>query len=358
MKKMKIAQIGPLWENIPPPKYGGTERIVYYLVEGLIKNGYEVTLFASGTSKTSAKLISVSHQPLFRKKIPWTNIMYPLLNITEAFDRQKNFDIIHVHLNIPSDYVSLPLASQIKNKVVFTLHFPYPISLGYADRHLVLQKYRHLNYVSISDSQRKGGKNLNWIKTVYNGVDINSYNFNPQPDNYFVWLGKFKPQKGVKEAIIAAKKAGVKLIIGGTIDYLEKDYFAYFQNEVEPLIDGKQIKFVGELNDKQKNEIYGKAVCFLNPISWEEPFGLVMIEAMACGTPVIAFARGAAKEIVKDGETGYLVNDIDQMVEAIKKIGSIDRKKCRERIEKNFTTDIMVKNYEEVYRQILKIPSV
>ncbi len=353
MKKLRIAQVGPLWENVPPQKYGGTERIVYYLIQGLVKDGHDVTLFAVGTAKTSAKLVPVYPRPLFRDGISWTNVMYPLLNITQALDQEKDFDIIHIHLNVPGDYLSLPLATSIKNKVVFTVHFPSPTSQGFNDRHLVLQKYKDLNYISISNSQRQGEEDLHWIKTIYNGVDLGVFTFNPQPKDYFFWLGKFKPEKGVKEAILAAKKAGVRLILAGSVDYLEKGYLFYFENEIKPLIDNRQIIYLGELNDQEKNKIYGEALGFLNPVQWKEPFGLVMVESMATGTPVIAFNKGASPEIIADNETGYLVDNIDQMVEAIKKISAIDRKKCRQRVEKMFTTETMIKNYENTYYQIL-----
>lgn len=350
---IRVAQVAPLWENVPPAKYGGTERIVYYLTEGLVKKGYDVSLFSCGTSKTSAKLVSIYPRPLFRDGIPWTNIMYPLLNITEAFDRQNEFDIIHVHLNKSSDYLSLPLAKPIKNKVVFTFHFPYPVSQNRQDRHLVLQKYKDLNYVSISNSQRQGGENLNWLGTVYNGVDVNLYKFNPNPKDYFLWLGKFNPDKGVQEAILAAKKANIKLLVAGAIDNLEGADLRYYQEEIKPLIDNKQIIFIGEISDKEKNKIYGEAVGFLNPIKWNEPFGLVIAEAMATGTPVIAFRNGAAPEIITDGETGFLVENIDQMVEKIGNIKLINRLKCRERIEKFFTTEKMVTEYCKIYDKLL-----
>ncbi len=349
---LRIAQVGTIWENTPPPKYGGTERIVHYLTEGLVKKGYDVTLFATGASKTAAKLRSVYPNALFRDGIPWRNLMYPLLHITEAFDHHEEFDIIHVHLNKSSDYLALPLAKLIKQKVVFTLHFPYPTPQNRPDRNLVFQKYKDLNYVSISNSQRRGGENLNWLGTVYNGVDTSLYTFNPKPESHFLWLGKFNPDKGVKEAILAAKKAGVKLLIAGAIDKLEGEDFRYYNEEVKPLIDNQQINYIGELNDSTKNKVYGEAVGFLNPIKWNEPFGLVMAESMAAGTPVIGFANGAAPEIIVDRETGYLVNSVDEMAERIPHIREIERLKCRERIENHFTVEQMVEGYCKIYQRL------
>lgn len=350
---LKIAQVAPLWENVPPEKYGGTERVVYYLTEGLVKSGFDVTLFACGTSKTIAHLVSVYPRPLFKDGIPWTNMMYPLLNITEAFDREKEFDIIHLHLNKSSDYLALPLASLIAHKVIITFHFPYPVSQNRVDRHLVLQKYKNLSYVSISNSQRRGGENLHWAGTVYNGVDINLYTFNPHPSNYFLWLGKFNPDKGVKEAVMAAQKAGITLLVAGAIDNLDGEDFRYYHEEIKPLIDGKNIIFVGEKNDTEKNELYGNAMGFLNPIKWNEPFGLVMAESLAAGTPVISFRNGAAPEIIVDGECGFLVDSVDEMVTKIGRIQTIDRAKCRARVEQQFSTEKMVAEYVSVYTGLL-----
>lgn len=350
---MKIAQAAPLWENIPPALYGGTERIVYNLTEGLVKKGHKVTLFACGTSKTSAELVSVYPRPLFRDGIAWDNLMYPLLNITEVFDRAKEFDIIHVHLNKSSDYLALPLAKPIKNKVVFTLHFPYPASQNHQGHHLVLQKYQDLQYISISNSQRRGGENLNWLATVYNGIDLTPFKFNPNPEDYLIWLGKFNPDKGAKEAILAVKKLNRKILIAGAIDMIDQNDRNYWLNEVKPLINNKDVVFVGEVDDKKKNELLGKAYCFLNPIKWNEPFGLVMVEAMAVGCPVISFRAGAAPEIITDSETGYLVDNLEEMIKAVSKIDKIERKNCRARVEKYFTDEIMVGNYEKVYINLL-----
>lgn len=348
---MKILQIGPLWENIPPPKYGGTERIVHYLTEGLVKNGHDVTLYACGTTKTKAKLVSVYPRPLFRDGVPWWNVMYPLLNITDAFDHQEEYDIIHMHLNQGSDFMALPLCQPFKQKVVFTLHFPYEFNKTWRGNTEVFKKYHDLNYISISNSQRQGSEHMNWIETVYNGVDTDLYTFNPTPHDYFLWLGKFNPDKGTREAILAAHKAGVKLIVAGAVDKLEGADYQYYL-ECKQFIDGNNIKLIGEVSDKEKNELYGNAVGFLNPIQWNEPFGLVMTEAMATGTPVISFRNGAAPEIIEDGKSGFLVSSVDEMVNRIHEIHTINRKTCRERVENKFTVEKMVEGYEKTYHQI------
>lgn len=353
---LRVAQVAPLWENIPPEKYGGTERIVYFLTEGLVKNGHDVTLFAPATSKTSARLVSVVSRPLVVDNIPWTNIMYPLLNMTEAFDHADDFDLIHIHLNKSSDYLSLPLAVPYKKKVVFTLHFPYPTSHSASqqrlDRHAVLQKYKGLNFISISNSQRRGGENLNWIGTVYNGISLADFTLNETPEDYFLWLGKFNPDKGTKEAILAAQKAGVKLLIAGKIDHLEGEDFRYYHEEIQPLVDGNQIKFVGEVGTEEKNKLYGNAKGFLNPIQWNEPFGLVMAESMATGTPVISYRQGAAPEIIIEGKTGFLVDTLDEMASKIKEISFISRQACRARVEELFSVEKMVDGYSRLYEHL------
>lgn len=354
-KKLRIAQVGSLWESTPPPKYGGTERIVSFLTERLVAKGHEVTLFASGDSKTAAKLVSVHPRPLFRDNIPWTNLMYPLLNISEAFERADQFDIIHVHLNKSSDYLALPLSEQIKHRTVFTLHFPYPVSQGRTDRHLVLQKFRDRQFISISNAARRGGENLNWVATVYNGIDLTPYQFHAQPKEYFVWIGKFNPDKGVHLAIEAAQATGVKLILGGKLDTLESEDRKYYEEKIAPHIDEKHVTYVGEVNDAQKNELLGNAVAFLNPIQWNEPFGLVMVESMACGTPVISFRAGSAPELIEDGVTGFIVETVADMVKHMQDIPKLDRKKSRERVEQHFSADVMTKSYLAAYESILKL---
>ena len=349
--KLRIAQVAPLWREIPPQKYGGTERIASYLTEGLVKEDHDVTLFACGTSKTKAKLVSIYPRALSEDQVPWTNLTYPLLHITEVFDRADEFDIIHVHLNMPSDYPALPLAVPHKSKTVFTLHFPYPATPNRKDWHLILQKYKDLNYVSISDAQRQGGENLNWAATVYNGIDVTPYQLQSTPKDYFVWVGRFDPDKGAREAILAAKQAGVKLILAGDPNS-DKDYY----QSVLPLIDGKQVTFMGIVTDDQKNDLFGNALAFLNPIQWNEPFGLTMVEAMACGTPVIAFKNGAAPELIAEGKTGFLVKNVDEMVQRMAEIKTLRREACREHIQQHFTAEVMTKNYLAAYERILKLP--
>ena len=351
--KLRIAEVAPLWYKHPPKMYGGTERVVYNLTEGLVKAGHDVTFFASGDSKTSAKLVSVYPRSLTEDGIAWTNIMYPLLNMTEAIENEKEFDIIHLHLNIYSDYIALPLVRHLKNKAIFTVHFPGQNSYSSEGSKEVLQKYSDCNFISISNAQRIGFPDLNWIGTVHNGIDLTRLKFHSQPKDYFVWLGKFKPEKGTKEAILAAKKAGVKLVIGGAIDTMEPIYFEYYQKEVKPLIDNEQIIYIGEVNEEQKNELLGNATGFLNPIQWNEPFGLVMAESLATGTPVISYRNGSAPEVIADGKTGYLVDSFEDMVERMKDVEKLQRKDCRRRAVEFFSSESMSENYSSVFEDLL-----
>lgn len=351
--KLRIAQITDLYESVPPPLYGGTQRIVSSLTEGLVKKGHSVTLFACGNSKTKGELVSVYPHAMYRDHIEVTNIMYPILNITELFKRTEEFDIIHAHLSIVTDYISLLGSLFFPKKFIYTIHFTSPSLKGYKDRMAVLNEYKNANYVSISNSARQGYEHLKWIDTVYNGIEMDQFTFQPHPQDYFAWLGKFNPDKGTKEAILAAKKAGVKLILAGTIDLQKPRFKEYYEKEVKPLTDGKQIIYIGEKGGKEKDEFLGNAKGFLNPIIWEEPFGLVSVEAMATGTPVISFKRGALKETVKDGKTGYLVETLNQMVEKIKTIEAIDRKTCRKWVEDNFSAKRMVEKYEKLYQKLV-----
>lgn len=349
---MKIGVVGPIWLNIPPEKYGGTEEVVYNLVQGLHKKGEDVTLFGPGTSKVSAKVISVTDKPLRARNIDWSNITYTLLNITRAFDIENEFDIIHVHLNKSSDYFALPLAVYSKTPVIFTIHFKLPTETFKHDRLDLLYKYRNLPFTSISKDQVKDSP-LNVVETVYNSVNADEYEFNPKPEDYFVWLGRVFPEKGTKEAILAAKKAGVVLKLMGVVDEGNAESVEYYEKEVKPLIDGKQIIWLGEVNLAEKSRVLGGAKAFLNPILWEEPFGLVMAESQLCGTPVISFDRGAAAEIILDGKTGFLVKTIDEMVEKMKEVDKLDRAACRHHIEENFNPSKMVDGYLAAYEKTI-----
>lgn len=350
---MRIGVIAPIWLDIPPRGYGGTEEVVYNLVNGLVEKGHDVTFFGAKNAKVKAKIFPTVDKPLRNQNVEWTNVSYILYHLVESFERADEFDILHMHINKSQDYIALPFSLCSKTPVLFTLHFSPPTRSQNKDRYLVLNKFRSLPYTSISNSQRKG-TTLNFIKTVYNSLDIKSYPFCEKPDDYFVWLGKVNPLKGTKEAILAAKSAKVKLYVMGAVDKGVPRLLEYYEKEVKPLIDGKNIVWLGEVQTSEKAKVLGGAKAFLNPILWEEPFGLVMVESQATGTPVISFNRGAAPEVIVDGKTGFLVDTIVEMVEKMKDVGKLNRRDCRVNVESKFSIEKMVEGYEESYRLSMK----
>jgi glycosyltransferase involved in cell wall biosynthesis len=342
---MRIAQIAPLWERVPPPAYGGTELVVSLLTDELVKRGHDVTLFATGDSITQAKLSAGSDLPLRKKGV--TVLEYPVYEstrLTPLFERADDFDIIHSHVDISA----LPYGNFIKTPVVHTIHGVIP---KVAEQ--LYRLHRDQYYVSISDSQRRHDLGLNYVGTVYNGINPNTYKFHAEAADppYLVFFGRMSPEKGPQLAIEIAKRAGWHLKMAGKVDPTDREFY---EREVEPLIDGEQIVYLGEANHAQKSEIMGPAVATLCPLTWEEPFGLVMTESMACGTPVIAIARGAAPELILDGRTGFLCKDVEACVEAVSKVQSIDRRTCRDHVINNFNNDRIVDGYEAVYRKLMK----
>ncbi len=346
--KMKIAQIAPFEESIPPKKYGGTERIVYHLTEGLIKKGHNVTLFATGDSKTSAKLLPIFPRALRSIKIGQdfkAREAYKLIGLAKVIEilLKENFDIIHNHLG----WRLLPFIKILKTKVVTTLHGP--LDIGY--QRFIYQKFPSSYYISISKNQRQPLPKLNFVGNVYNGIDIESFPFKEKSGNYLAFLGRMSPEKGPLEAIKIAKKTKMKLIMAAKIDLVDKEYFS---KEIEPLIDNRMIKFIGEVGHKKKVQLLQNAKALLAPINWREPFGLFLIESMACGTPVIAFKHGSVPEVIEDKKTGFIVKNVNDAVESLKKIGQINRRDCRQWVEKNFTSEKMTNGYEEIYDKMLK----
>lgn len=356
MEKLRIAEVGTIWETTPPELYGGTERVVSELTEALAAMGHDVTLFATGDSKTSAKLSSTYPRAAYRDGISWENFLYPLQHISEPFLRAKEFDIIHVHLNRSQDYVALPMSRLVKTPTVFTLHFQLPTTeeIGRKDRRMFLEQYRDCNFISISNAQRT--MDLNYVATVYNGLDFS--NFIPrgnEPREYLAWIGRFCHEKGAREAIETAKRSGQPIILAGKIDRQKKEYLEYYEKYIEPEIDGKQVKYIGEVNDVQKIELLQRAIALINPINWNEPFGLTMIEAMAMGVPVIAIDRGPVREIVKEGETGFIVKNVTEMVRAVGRISELDRSKIHTHSLSHFSAQTMALNYVDVFRRLVKV---
>ena len=350
MKKLKIAQVAPLWFSIPPKNYGGIEWIVYLLCEGLKKRGHKVTLFATGDSKVSCKLVATYPRSLIESGISWQDPTFNLMNLTEAFKRAGSFDIIHTHVDLWECFFS-PLTKTVS---LHTIHNPLYVrntSPQKNSRLLTLEYFRNQNFVAISRSQKRiSAAKLNFVDVVYNGIKIEDFKFNPKPKDHFIWCARIDKHKGIENAIEIAKRANIKLILAGRLDPTQREYF---EKRIKPHL-GKQIKFIGEYSQKEKSDFFGQATALLYPIEWEEPFGLNMVESMACGTPVVAFKRGSVPEVVKDGKTGFAVEKIEEAVEVVKMIGKIKREDCRQWVEKNFTAEIMVKNYEKLYYKLLK----
>jgi glycosyltransferase involved in cell wall biosynthesis len=346
-KKLKIAQVAPLWFPIPPKKYGGIEWIVYNLCEGLTKLGHRVVLFASGDSKVPCKLAATYPHSLIEEGISWQDHTYNLLNLTEAFKNAKDFDIIHTHIDLWEVY----FAPLVKTACLHTIHNPLYSSQKKDSRLSILNHFRNQNFVAISEAQKKLSRiKLNFTAVIYNGIRIEEFKFNEKPKDYFVWAARIDKYKGIENAIEIAKRAKVKLVLAGRLDSAQKDYF---EKRINPHL-GKQIQYIGEYSREEKSNFFGQAKALLYPIEWHEPFGLNMVESMACGTPVIAFRIGSVPEVVKDGKTGFIVKNIAEAVKRVRDIDQIKREDCRKWVEENFTSEIMVKNYEKLYYKILK----
>lgn len=340
---MRIAQVAPLIERVPPPAYGGIELVVGLLTDELVRRGHEVTLFASGDSITLAKLVSVHPRALrLDPEVKEPNI-YEMLQLGFVYERAEEFDIIHSHVCCSA----LPYANLIKTPTLHTLHGVFT-----PDNEKMFQYAKHQPFVSISQAQRDLRLGLNYVATVYNGIDVNSYKFHPQPDNppYLAFLGRISPEKGTHLAIAIAQKTGWHLKIAGKIDAVDKEYF---EQKVKPHIDGQQIEYLGEANHVEKNALMGGAVATLFPITWREPFGLVMVESMAAGTPVIAMKLGSTVEIIKHGKTGFLCHNVNDFIQALDQVRQLDRHVCREYIHHHFSLQNMTDGYEAVYQQIL-----
>ncbi len=340
---MRIAQIAPLWERVPPSTYGGTELVVSLLTEELVRRGHEVTLFASGDSITAAKLESVHYKALRLDASVKEAAIYEMLQLSQVYERANEFDIIHSHMGC----TALPYTNLVKTPTVHTLH-----GIFTPDNEKLFTHARKQPFVSISHSQREPRLNLNCVATVYNGVDPDSYAFYPQPSDppYLAFLGRLSPEKGTHLAIEIAQRTNSVLKIAGKIDAVDVEYY---ETQIKPHIDGEQIQFLGEANHMQKNVLMGNAIATLFPITWREPFGLVMIESMVSGTPVIALEMGSTREVIADGKTGFLCHSVDECIAALGKIDSIDRHACRQHVEDHFSVRRMADGYEAVYQQVM-----
>lgn len=349
---MRIALLAPPYLSVPPVAYGGTEKIVSLLADGLVDAGHEVTLFATGDSLTRAKLSSIFPQGLGNSGLKKDDALMPLLHSLECYKRQKEFDIIHNH----AQYLALFMADFLTTPVVHTIHGSfYPGELP-QEKRMVLARFKHHNFVSISDNQRGGMPDLNYVSTVYNGLDPEEYHYVEKPEgDYLLWVGRIVEKKGPGTAIDVAQKMGIPLVIAAAIDPVD---MPYFESAVKPRIDGKKVSYVGEMTQKTLDRLYGNALCTLFPITWHEPFGLVMIESMICGTPVVAYDIGSVTEIITHGKTGFTVpigSGVEGLIHAVKEVRQIQRGDCRDEVKKRFTKEVMVEGYERVYEKLLGI---
>ncbi|HZR65890.1 MAG TPA: glycosyltransferase family 4 protein [Terriglobales bacterium] len=339
---MRIAQVAPLFESVPPKLYGGTERVVSWLTEELVRLGHDVTLFASGDSMTTAKLVSGCPQALRLSPDCVDHLAHHFVLMEQVLRRKDNFDLIHFH----TDYMHYPLSRREKYVQITTLHG----RLDIPDLVPLYQVYREMPVISISDAQRDPLPHLNWQGTVHHGLPIENYKFFRKNGSYLAFLGRTSPEKGLDQAIEIARRAQMPLKIAAKIDKADQEYF---DTIIRPALDGSDTEFIGEIGYPAKNEFLGNAAALLFPIAWPEPFGIVMIEAMACGTPVIAYPFGSVPEVIVDGVSGFLVSDEAGAVEAIKNIDKLDRRKVRKHFEQNFTADRMALDYLKIYERML-----
>jgi glycosyltransferase involved in cell wall biosynthesis len=336
---MKIAQVTPLYEAVPPRLYGGTERVVAHLTDALVELGHEVTLFASAEAETRARLIPVRDQAIRLDPEPLkSDLAAHMTMLAEVLDRADDFDVIHFH----TDMVHFPFFQGLADKTVTTLHG----RLDLKDLAGVYQRWNRFPLVSISDDQRRPLPWANWAATVHHGMAADLYRFQPQSEGYLAFLGRISPEKRPDRAIAIARRLGRKLKIAAKVDSADR---AYFEEKIEPLLHDPLIEFVGEIGDHQKSAFLGGADALLFPIDWPEPFGLVMIEAMACGTPVVAYACGSVPEVIEDGLTGFIVRDEDQAVEAVRRLPGLDRGAIRRRFEERFSATAMAQRYLAIY---------
>jgi glycosyltransferase involved in cell wall biosynthesis len=332
-----------LFESVPPRYYGGTERVVSHLTEALVRLGHDVTLFASGDSTTSARLIPICPRAL--RLAPELGGAYPyhVLALERVYRHRHDFDIIHFH----TDYMHNPVTRRAGWPAVTTLHG----RLDLPELQPLYDEYDDMPIVSISDAQRRPLPQANWCGTVHHGLPAGSLSLHEAPGSHLAFLGRISPEKRVDRAIEIARRVGLPLRIAAKVDRADQPYF---ESEIKPLLSTPGVEYIGEIGEERKSEVLGGAIALLFPIDWEEPFGLVMIESMACGTPVIAWNRGSVPEIIDDGVTGYVVSSIDEAVEATRRAQGLSRRACRRMFERRFLDERMARDYVEVYRAIAR----
>ena len=346
-RPMRIAQVAPLIESVPPRLYGGTERVVSFLTDELVRLGHDVTLFASGDSRTTAKLVAVSPQALRLDATCRDQLAPHVLMLEWVAARAWQFDVIHLHIG-ELHFPVLRRMPQLRH--VTTQHG----RLDLPELQPLYREFRDMPVVSISEAQRRPLPQAHWIGTVHHGLPTALFSFHAEPGSYLAFLGRISPEKRVDRAIAIATACGERLRIAAKVDPADREYF---ERDIRPLLDNPLVEFIGEIGERDKNEFLGGAKALLFPIDWPEPFGLVMIEALACGVPVVAFAGGSVREVIDDGVTGFVVESIDGAVDAVRRIGEIDRRTCRDVFERRFTVTRMACQYLDVYRSILTVRS-
>jgi glycosyltransferase involved in cell wall biosynthesis len=341
---MRIAQVAPLYESVPPKLYGGTERIVSYLTEELVWLGHEVTLFASGDSETRAKLVAACPQALWRDGDCKETLPHHVRLMELVFQDVSRFDVIHFHC----DYLHFPLLRRHPCPSVTTLHG----RLHAPDLQSLFEEYAEVPLVSISNDQRRPIPWANWQATVYHGLPRGLHPFRKRPGDYLVFLGRISPEKRLDRAIAIARQAGKRLKVAAKIYPEDRDYF---KQTIEPLLHKSRswVEFIGEVGGQEKDDLLGNALALLFPIDWPEPFGLVMIEALACGTPVIAWRNGSVPEVIEDGATGFVVDSVEEAAQAVGRVASLSRHTCRRVFEERFDAARMAQDYAEVYRRLV-----
>jgi glycosyltransferase involved in cell wall biosynthesis len=342
LPRLRIAQIGPLYERIPPKLYGGTERIVSYITEELVRRGHDVTLFAAGDAVTSAKLHPACPQALrlAGKQDLGAFLQFPMLS--DVYENADDFDVIHNHV----DYWSFAFARLVNTPTVSTMHG----RLDLEDLMPVYARYKTVPLVSISDAQRPPLPFMNWVSTVYHGLPRDLLTFSKGPGKYLAFLGRISPEKRPDLAIDLARKAGIPIKLAAKVDVVDR---AFFEQVIKPRLSSPDVEYIGEINESQKNEFLGNALALMFTIDWPEPFGLAMIEALACGTPVIARPCGSVPEVLRNGVSGIIASEFDDLVQAVKNIDSISREACRKEFETRFTDDVMAAQYERIYRELI-----
>jgi glycosyltransferase involved in cell wall biosynthesis len=339
---MRIAQVAPLYESVPPKYYGGTERVVSYLTEELVRQGHEVTLFASGDSETAARLVAAAPRSLRLDDTCVDQLVHHVLLLGQVTDRAAEFDVIHYHI----DYLHFPLSRCRPHPHITTLHG----RLDIPDLAPLYDEFSEMPVVSISNSQRQPLPQANWQATVYHGLPETLLRFRPERGQYLAFIGRFSPEKRADRAIEIARRARLPLKLAAKVDAVDQ---AYFDAEIKPLLDDPLIEFVGEIGEDAKDEFLGNAYALLFPIDWPEPFGLVMIEAMACGTPVIAYRQGSVEEVMEEGRTGFVVSTIEEAVQAVQRVADLDRAECRRVFDHRFTAAQMADDYVRVYERVI-----